>query len=137
MLSHIIGSPEEHSSPIPDEHLSSESKNATTCTTSETNTTKQTPIAVSTARNSAGTAQSGSSCNLTPSTTERISKYLIQYVPETPVRKKSVTGQRVLTSAEGLALLKEKEEKKAKKISRNRTEEKRQRKQEEGERKVS
>jgi len=39
---------------------------------------------------------------------------LVQYVPETLVRKKSslkrVTGQRVLTSAEGLALLKKKRE---------------------------
>ena len=37
---------------------------------------------------------------------ERISKYLIQYVPETPKQNKGnlrrVMGQRVLTSAEGL-----------------------------------
>ena len=47
-----------------------------------------------------------------------ISKYLIQYVPVTPVRtrpeKSRVAGERVLTSAEGLAMLKEKEEKKQK-----------------------
>ena len=51
---------------------------------------------------------------------ERISKYFIQYVPETAKRKKGgslkrVIGQRVLTSTEGLAILKENEEKKQKK----------------------
>jgi len=59
------------------------------------------------------------------STSERISKFLVQYVPETPVRKKSslkrVTGQRVLTSTEGLALLKTKKQE----ITRNRAEEER------------
>ena len=53
------------------------------------------------------------------SSAERISKYLIQYVPETPKRKRSslkrIVGQRVLTSTEGLVLLREKEEKKMKK----------------------
>ena len=46
-----------------------------------------------------------------------ISKYLIQYIPSV-VEKKSaetrVTGSRILTSAEGLAILREKEEKKQK-----------------------
>ena len=51
--------------------------------------------------------------------TERISKYFIQYVPETAKRKKGgslkrVIGQRVLTSTEGLAILKEKEKKQKK-----------------------
>ena len=47
---------------------------------------------------------------------ERISKYLVQYVPATPKRTKGdskrVIGERVLTSSEGLAILKEKEDKK-------------------------
>ena len=63
---------------------------------------------------------SSSSGHGSNTSTERISKYLIQYVPETPKRKKGgslkrVMGQRVLTSTEGLAILKEKEEKKQKK----------------------
>lgn len=45
-----------------------------------------------------------------------ISKYLVQYVPETPKSRRQtadrVTGSRVLTSAAGLAILKEKEDKK-------------------------
>ena len=53
---------------------------------------------------------SGGSSKSTSGSTEQISKYLIQYVPDTPVRKKGslkrVTGQRVLTSTEGQALLK-------------------------------
>ena len=44
-----------------------------------------------------------------------ISKYLVQYVPATPTQSKCrarrVTGERVLTSAEALAILKDKEEK--------------------------
>ena len=47
-----------------------------------------------------------------------LSKYLVQYVPAATQKDKSsstrVTGSRVLTSAEGLAILKEKEEKKQK-----------------------
>ena len=63
---------------------------------------------------------SSSSGHASITSTERISKYLIQYVPETPKRKKGgslkrVMGQRVLISTEGLAILKEKEEKKQKK----------------------
>ena len=54
-----------------------------------------------------------SSGHASNTSTEKISKYLIQYVPETPKCKKGgslkrVMGQRVLTSTEGL---KEKEEK--------------------------
>ena len=45
-----------------------------------------------------------------------ISKYLIQYVPAVAEKKKTastrVTGLRVLTSADGLAILREKDEKK-------------------------
>ena len=48
----------------------------------------------------------------------QISKNLIQYVPPPPVKKNtastSITGSRVLTSAEGYALLHEKEKKKEK-----------------------
>ena len=62
---------------------------------------------------------SSSSDHSSNASIERISKYLIQYVPETPKRKKGnlrrVMGQRVLTSTEGLALLQEKEAKKQKK----------------------
>ena len=93
-------------SPIPiDGHSSCESHNTTTHNSSETNATGGTPTSngrttaasiASGSRNSAATTQSGSSSNSTRSTTERISKYLIQYVPETPVRKmsslKRVTG---------------------------------------------
>ena len=65
---------------------------------------------------SKASSSSGHSSN---ASIERISKYLIQYVPETPKRKKGnlrrVMGQRVLTSTEGLALLQEKEAKKQKK----------------------
>jgi len=47
-----------------------------------------------------------------------LSKYLVQYVPASQEKKKAsetrVTGLRVLTSAEGIAILKEKEEKKQK-----------------------
>ena len=50
--------------------------------------------------------------------TNAISKYLVQYIPVVPKKKKSsttrVTGSRVLTSAEGLAILRENEEKKQK-----------------------
>ena len=48
---------------------------------------------------------------------ERISKFLAQYDPATLVKKwiKRMTGQRVLKSTEGLALLKEKDDKKIKK----------------------
>ena len=54
----------------------------------------------------------------TPSTSA-ISKYLVQYVAPPPPPKKNtantrVTGSRVLTSAEGYAILREKEEKKKK-----------------------
>ena len=45
-----------------------------------------------------------------------ISKYLVQYVPVVSEKKKAsetrITGSRVLTSAEGIAILREKEEKK-------------------------
>ena len=77
---------------------------------------------------------------------ERISKYLIQYVPETPKRNKGnlrrVMGQRVLTSAEGLALLQEKEAKKQKKTQeveqrKRERETKRKEKEEEAKRKAS
>ena len=47
-----------------------------------------------------------------------ISKYLVQYIPTQPQRKKAaetrVTGLRVLTSSEGITILNEKEEKKRK-----------------------
>ena len=60
---------------------------------------------------------SSSSGHASNTSTERISKYLIQHVPETPKHKKGgslkrVMGQRILTSTEGLAILKEKEKKK-------------------------
>ena len=58
-----------------------------------------------------------------------ISKYLVQYVPVVQEKKKAtetrITGSRVLTSAEGIAILREREEKKRKK-----KEEKERRKQE-------
>ena len=60
---------------------------------------------------------------------DAISKYLAQYVPPPPVKKNTastrVSGSRVLTSAEGYAILREKEDKKRKE-----KEEKDQRKQE-------
>ena len=47
-----------------------------------------------------------------------ISKYLVQYVPVVQEKKKAtetrITGSRVLTSAEGIAILREREEKKRK-----------------------
>ena len=47
-----------------------------------------------------------------------MSKYLVQYVPKLPEKKKAsqtrVTDLRVLTSAEGIAILKDKEDKKQK-----------------------
>ena len=52
---------------------------------------------------------------------DMISKYLVQYVPATPksrrVNTKRVTGSRVLTSSEGIAILNEKEEKKKKELA--------------------
>ena len=48
-----------------------------------------------------------------------LSKYLVQYVPVSQEKKKaSVTGLRVLISAERIAILKEKEEKKQKELKR-------------------
>ena len=48
-----------------------------------------------------------------------ISKYLVQYVPVVQEKKKAtetrITGSRVLTSAEGIAILREREEKSGKK----------------------
>ena len=49
-----------------------------------------------------------------------ISKYLVQYVPvvseKKKVRETRITGSHVLTSTEGIAILREKEEKKRKKM---------------------
>ena len=47
----------------------------------------------------------------------RISKFVVQYVPQTPSthnKGERVTGRRVLTNSEGLKILQEKEEKKRK-----------------------
>ena len=61
---------------------------------------------------------STSSSACTSPTSNVISKYLVQYIPPIVEKKKAaemrITGSRVLTSAEGLALLREKEEKKKK-----------------------
>ena len=74
------------------------------------------------------TPKSGCSIGSTPGSgqsssaesTDVISKYLVQYVPATPRSRNQsvdrVTGSRVLTSSEGLAMLKEKEEKKKREI---------------------
>ena len=55
-----------------------------------------------------------------------ISKYLVQYIPASPEKKKAaetrVTGLRVLTSAEGKVILQEKDEKKKKEKERKKQE---------------
>ena len=61
----------------------------------------------------------------TPISPNMISKYLVQYIPAPPERKKAaetrVTGSRVLTSAEGIAILiKKRRRKKRKKRERSR-----------------
>ena len=52
-------------------------------------------------------------CSSTPISPNMISKYLVQYTPAPPERKKAVetrvTGSRVLTSAEGIVILREKD----------------------------
>ena len=88
-----------------------------------TSSSQQTNVIASVSQSS--TPNMDTTSESTPSTSKfssqqnnAISKYLIQYVPVAPEKKKSsttrVTGSRVLTSAEGLAILREKEEKKQK-----------------------
>ena len=58
------------------------------------------------------------STSSTPHSSNMISKYLVQYVPVVQEKKKAtetrITGSRMLTSAEGIAILREREEKKRK-----------------------
>ena len=58
-------------------------------------------------------------------TSDMISKYLVQYVPPTPKSRKTdaqrVTGARVLTRAQGLAILKEKERRRMKQKKKRRS----------------
>ena len=93
-------------------------------------TSSSTPMDLFSLSSSSGSSRSSSSkSKTTPLSSDVISKYLVQYVPATPKSRKTdaqrVTGARVLTSAQGLAILKEKEDKKKKE-----TEEKEKRKQE-------
>ena len=65
---------------------------------------------------SVGSSSHASSFSSPPSS-NRISKYLVQYVPQTPTthnKAQRILGKRVLTSSEGLKILEEKEEKKRK-----------------------
>ena len=73
----------------------------------------------------ASSSTSSVSCTVTSSVssasvTDAISKYLVQYVSPPPAKKSTIStrviGTRVLTSAEGLAILREKEDKKKKEI---------------------
>ena len=96
--------------------------NASTPSSSMATNNPSTPSSSMAANNAStptlSTADSNSSMSPTviPRNSNMISKYLIQYVPPTAEKKKAastrVTGLRVLTSAEGLAILTEKEQKK-------------------------
>ncbi len=74
------------------------------------------------------TSPTGSTATSVSKPSHHISKYLVQYIPVTPNRTrdaKRVAGERVLTSAEGLAKLKEKEDKKLKEAEEKRKQEER------------
>ena len=68
--------------------------------------------------NSSSTPSICTSSTSTPPSSNMISKYLVQYVPVVSEKKKvhetRITGSRVLTSVEGIAILREKEENKKK-----------------------
>ena len=73
-----------------------------------------TPVNTNSSLSSICTPTSSKSSS-TPISPNMISKYLFQYIPAPPERNKAdVTGSRVLTSAEGIAILQEKHEKKKK-----------------------
>ena len=77
------------------------------------------PLHVSSSTSSVSCTVTSSSVS-SASVTDAISKYLVQYVSPPPAKKSTtstrVIGTRVLTSAEGLAILREKEDKKKKEI---------------------
>lgn len=105
----------------------SRTNSASMITSSTPSTASSTPVDLF---SMSGSSQSSNTkSKKTPLSSDMISKYLVQYVPETPKGRetgtKRVTGARVLTSAQGLSILKEREEKKKKE-----TEEKEKRKQE-------
>ena len=88
----------------------------TTESVSTASTTPHTAMLHSNSSTPLSNNSTNSSVHTSP--TNSISKYLVQYVPAVVEKKKAaetrVTGSRVLTSAEGLAMLREKEEKKQK-----------------------
>ena len=92
----------------------------TPVTTESVSTASTTPHTAMLHSNSSTPLSNNNSTNssVCTSPTNSISKYLVQYVPAVVEKKKAaetrVTGSRVLTSAEGLAMLREKEEKKQK-----------------------
>lgn len=106
--------------------------NFKSCTMAESSNVNSPPTRGNTSPPTSESNKSLCSCKSSPGSpdsTDMISKYLVQYVPPTMAPKESsakwVTGARVLTSSEGLTMLKEKEEKKQKEA-----EEKQKRKQE-------
>jgi len=79
---------------------------------------EQVTVGTSTAISPIVSKETETPCNRLTPKANLMSKYLVQYIPTQPQRKKAaetrVTGLRVLTSSEGITMLNEKEEKKRK-----------------------
>ena len=110
------GTPEGNSAATPVSRPLWDDITPVTITSNNETATSDTCTIICSGTSSTNLLSSGGSSHSTP---ERISKFLVQNVPEMLVRKKSsfkrVTGQMVLTSTEGLASMKEKEDKQNKK----------------------
>ena len=117
--SSVIHTPPNSLLPTSTISISTSSSTTTPISASSSSMTPvSTPTSCTTPISTSYSSMTPVSTSSTPRSSNMISKYLVQYVPVVQEKKKAtetrITGSRVLTSAEGIAILREREEKKRK-----------------------